>query len=66
MLKLVLAGALAGVALAVYFLGREALLMVVGIGLGIGFAELVDLGVRLAAPRDALTSDEDMAPHSRR
>ncbi len=62
MLKLVIGALLAAVAVAVYLLGREALLVVVGAGLGVGLAELIDLGVRMAARSIAASDDLDEAP----
>lgn len=60
MLKIVLAAVLAGIAVAVFFLGRDALLVVVGVGFGVGFAELIDLGVRMSAERAAPAEDEEI------
>lgn len=69
MLRLILAVVLASVGLAVFFLGRDALLLVVGAGLGVGFAELVDLGVRQAPrrpPRAPADEEDDDRPRGRR
>ncbi len=65
MLKLLIGLLLGVVALAVYFLGREALLVVIGVGAGVGLAELVDLGVRIAARTMQLADEPDIAPAHR-
>ena len=64
MLKIVIGVLLAAVALGVFFLGREAVLLTVGVGMGVGLAELIDLGVRMAARSVAAPDELDEAPAS--
>ena len=49
MMKLLIGVALAGAAIAVWMLGVNALLVIVGIGAGVAFAELIDLGATIEA-----------------
>jgi hypothetical protein len=62
MLKLLISLRLGVVAIAVYVIGREALLVVIGVGTGVGLAELVDLGVRVAARSFQMADEPDIAP----
>ena len=67
MIKIVFGVALAGVALAVFFLGMNAVLVVVGVGIGVAFAELIDLGTKLEAnKRIVVGGDDDGEPRGRR
>ena len=67
MLKIVFGVVLAAVALAVFFLGTNAVLVVVGVGVGVAFAELIDLGPqREAAKKIVVGGDEDDEPRGRR
>jgi len=60
MIKLLIGVALAGAAIAVWMLGVNALLVIVGIGAGVAFAELIDLGAAIEArKRAALAGDHD-------
>jgi hypothetical protein len=65
MLKLLIGLLLGVVAIAVYVIGREALLVVIGVGAGVGLAELVDLGVRVAARSFQMADEPDVAPARR-
>lgn len=67
MLKIVFGVALAAVALAVFFLGMNAVLVVVGVGVGVAFAELIDLGTQLeAAKKIVVGGDDEDEPRGRR
>lgn len=67
MLKIVFGVVLAAVALGVFFLGMNAVLVVVGVGVGVAFAELIDLGTRLeAAKRIVLGGEDEDEPRARR
>ena len=67
MLKIVFGIVLAAVALAVFFLGINAVLVVVGVGVGVAFAELIDLGTKLeVAKRIVVGGEDEDEPRARR